>query len=318
MSAMSADIAPIKATNFINEGSKEEGFSSKKYLAIALVVAAVAVVMINICLVASVVLFVAAAWYLWSAVIIEANRVAKGTRLEKLICQLHAAAMEVNSAVAAAALFPLTLFKSYHGPKGDPKGQPILMVNGYLSFGSTWHYQRERLAKAGLGPIYTINVGSGQSIKTYAKQIQEKVKQIQKETNRNDLVLIGHSKGGLVSSYYATHLADEAQTNITDVITIGSPLAGTPLAGFAPGSDAQEMKSNAEFHQKLRDQMKKHPKIRFSHIASESDAVVPVSSALLGEDRSRELVLKDLGHLGLIFSSRVADQIHLWLNRTIP
>jgi triacylglycerol lipase len=292
---------------------KEEGFSSKKYFAIALVIAAIAGAILPVCLPASIALFALASWYLWSAAIIEINRAAEGTRLEKPMHLLHAAAMELNSAVASAALFPLTLFQNYHGPKGNLKGRPILLVNGYLSFGSTWQYQRQRLIEAGLGPVYTMNIGSGRSIITYAKQVQEKVSQIQAETGRNDLVFVGHSKGGLVSSYYATHLADPAKTEITDIITIGSPLAGTPLAYLAPGYDASEMRSGASFHQELRKKIQEHSHIRFSHIASEADEVVPLSSALLGEDRSRQMVLKDIGHLGLVFSSRVADQVCAWL-----
>lgn len=293
--------------------NKEEGFSSKKYFAIALAIALIAGTIFPVCFPASIVLFAVASWYLWSAVIIAVNRVADGSCLEKPIHYLHAVAMEVNSGVAAAAVFPLTLFKSHHAPQGNLQGRPILMVNGYLSFGSTWHYQKQRLVKAGFGPIYTMNVGSGRSIKTYAKQIQEKVDQIQGETGRKDITLIGHSKGGLVSSYYATHLVDPAKTQVTDVITIGSPLAGTPLAYFGPGCDAYEMRSGSEFHQQLRNKIKEHSQIRFSQIASVADEVVPLSSALLGEDHSRQLILKDMGHLGMVFSSRVADQVCAWL-----
>ncbi len=292
---------------------KEEAFSSKKYLAVAVVVAGVAVAVFFVCCSAGSVLFVVAAWYLWSALIIVVNRVADGTCLEKLIHRLHAVAIEVNSVVVAAGLFPLTFFRSHHAPQGDPQGVPILMVNGYLSFGSTWYYQKQRLVQSGFGPIYTMNIGSGRSIITYAKQIQEKIEQIQKETRRKEINLIGHSKGGLVSSYYATYLNDPLKTEVKNVITIGSPFAGTPLAYFGPGYDAKEMRSDSDFHGALRNKIKAHPEIRFSNIASVADGVVPLASALLGEDPSRQLVLKDMGHLGLVFSSRVADQICSWL-----
>ncbi|MDE3055850.1 MAG: alpha/beta hydrolase [Verrucomicrobiota bacterium] len=292
---------------------KEEVFSSKKYFAAALVTAAIAAAIFPVCFPAAIGLFAVASWCLWSAVIIVANRATEDTCLEKPIHCLHAIAMEVNSVVAAAALFPLTLLKSHHAPQGNAQGRPILMVNGYLSFGSTWYYQKQRLVQAGLGPIYTMNVGSGRSIKTYAKQVQEKVEKIQTETGRKDIALIGHSKGGLVSAYYATCLADPEKTEVTDVITIASPLAGTSLAYFGPGYDAYEMKLGSEFHRELRNKIKEQAQIRFSHIASETDEVVPLSSALLVENRSRQLTLKDMGHLGLVFSSRVADQVCAWL-----
>lgn len=287
----------------------ETEFSSKKYITVALAIVAIAIVTIPFCYPVSITLIPFALWYLWSASIIELNRFAEGTRLETPIHHLHAVAMEVNSGIAAATLFPQTLLNSYHAPKGAPNGRPILMVNGYLSFGSTWHYQRQRLVEAGFGPIYTTNVGTGKSIRTYAQELQKKVKTIQEETGRDDLILIGHSKGGLVSSYYATHFAESTKTKITDIVTIGSPLAGTPVAYLGPGYDANEMRSGSDFHQELREKIKQHPQIQFSHIASTADAFVPISSALLGEDKTRQFVLKDLGHLGLVFSSRVADQV---------
>lgn len=295
----------------------EEAFSSKKYLAVALVVAALAVAILPWCLPLSISLFSLSAWYLWSATIVVLNRVADGTCLEKIVHRLHALATEVNSVVASIALFPYTFFQSYHAAKGNLKGRPILMVHGYYSFGSVWHYLREKMVEKGFGPIYTMNVGSGNSIKSYAKDVESKVADIQKETGRKDLVLIGHSKGGLVSSYYATH-ADKEKTTVTDVITIGSPLAGTPMAYYGPGNDAYEMRPEHKFHQELRQKIKETTQIRFSHIASEQDDIVPFSSALLGENRARQLALKDLGHLGLVFSSRVADQVCRWLKSSSP
>lgn len=291
----------------------EEIFSSKKHCILALSVSLVAGTILPICFPATIVLLGIGTWFFGSALIIELNQITIGSYLERPIHKLYAMAMEVNSVMIATALFPLTLLDYYHTAQGNSLGRPILMINGYLSFGSTWHYQREKLSQAGLGPIYTMNIGSGKSIKTYATYVRDKIANIQKETGRKDLVLIGHSKGGLVSSYYATHLAREQEANITDLITIGSPLSGTPLAYLGPGIDAYEMRSDSLFHQELREDIKKHTNIRFFHIASESDEIVSPSSALLREDNSKELLLKDLGHLSLLFSSKVSDQITNWL-----
>lgn len=290
---------------------KEKAFSSDRYLAIAATIALIATLTLPLCFPVSIALFAVASWYLWSATVIQLNGVCEGTYLEKQIQHLHAIAMEVNSGVTAALVFPLTLFKSHHAPQGNLKGQPILMVNGYLSFGSTWYYQKKKLTEAGLGPIYTMNVGTGKSIETYAKEVAEKVQEIQKETGKQQIALIGHSKGGLVSSYYATHLATP-ETKVTDVITIGSPLAGTPIAYLGPGYDAYEMRSHSEFHKNLRDKISKCSQTRFSQIASEADEIVPLSSALL-EGNHKQLIVKDMGHLGLVFSSRVAQQVCNWL-----
>jgi len=302
-----------RAIKTISE-QQERGFSAKKYLIAAFVCAAIAGALFAFCLPASIVFMTISGWYLWSALVIPLNRAAEGTRFETPLHRCFAFAMEINSLVTAALLFPLTWLNQYHRPPGALKGRPILMVNGYLSYGSTWDYQRKELAKKGLGPIYTMNVGSGKSITSYAEQVRNTVNRIKQETGRNDVVLIGHSKGGLVCSDYATRLANQDGTRITDVVTIGSPLAGTPVAFIGPGYDAGEMRPNTVFNQQLRDNIKKHPEIRFFNIASQADEVVPFKSALIkGNDPSRQLILKDLGHLSLVFSSRVADQTASWL-----
>jgi predicted alpha/beta hydrolase family esterase len=227
---------------------------------------------------------------------------------------IHATAKEINAIYQAVRLFHFTLSRRYLAPKGNPEGRPILLINGYLSFASTWHYQRQKLIEAGFGPIYSMNIGSFDSIEEYAKQIQAKVAEIKKETGRNDLAFICHSKGGLVASYYATHLADEDEVDVTDVITIGSPLAGTPIAKLGIGKDAKQMTPNHPFHKQLRQAIKDHPQIRFFHIASKADIVVPYHSSLMGDNPSRWLVLEDVGHISLVFSSIVADQIKTWLS----
>lgn len=157
-----------------------------------------------------------------------------------------------------------------------------------------------------------MNIGSFRSIKTYAQMLKKRVKEIQEETGTKELILVGHSKGGLVISEYVTTLADD-DTHITDAITIGSPLDGAPVGYLGIGHDAKEMKPGSPFITELRTKIAQNTKTRFYHIASKMDELVSLSSALFGKDRSRHFVLKDMGHLGLIFSSRVADQICRWL-----
>jgi poly(3-hydroxyalkanoate) synthetase len=54
---------------------------------------------------------------------------------------------------------------------------------------------------------------------------------------------------------------------------------------------------------------------RVFNIASEGDVVAPISSALLGDNVINHLILKNLGHLGMLFSPLVAEKIcHLLEN----
>jgi len=294
---------------------EERGIASApyKYIIASLLIAALAAGIFTLCFPAAIALIATSAWLSWSGAMILANQAGHGKSFEKPIQKLHSVAMEFNSGVVAAGLFPFTHIPKYHRPKGALAGRPILLVNGYLSFGSTWQYIRSELVKNGFGPVYTMNIGSGQSIERYAADVQQKAKEIQKHTGRNDLILIGHSKGGLVSSFFAAEHAKASGTEVTDIITIGSPLAGTPVAYIGIGKDAHEMRLESEFHRKLRYQISRLHSIRFFHVASETDEIVPHTSALIGKVASQQLLLKDTGHLSLVFSSRVADQISHWL-----
>ena len=292
---------------------KERGFSPVRYFAASAITGGIAYEALPRCRTVAMCSFAVSSWCLLSSAVVVANRMAGSSPLGNLIHRIHAVVTDLNSLFYAVCHAPLSFFKSYHGATGNLQGRPILLVNGYLCLGSHWHYLRKELAKAGLGPIYTMNVGTGKSNRAYAEDVGERVEEIQKETGRNDLILIGHSKGGLVANYYAMHLASNSSVRITDVINIGAPFKGTPLAKLGLGFDALEMRLDSKFHVDLRKKMKDHPEIRFYYIASSADYYVSLLSAIVGDDSSKQLVVNDLGHLSIIFSSRIASRICTWL-----
>jgi triacylglycerol lipase len=191
------------------------------------------------------------------------------------------------------------------------KGKPILLVHGYVNNGSVWRFQKSRLEKAGLGPIYTIDLGHPfRSIQEYADKVKAKAQEIALETGRKDLILIGHSMGGLVSALYATTLAPP--DTVTDVITIGSPLVGTPMARLGLGLNAREMRRGSILLKNLQVAIANTPRIRFHHIATTSDQlVIPGRSAIIATNNY--LLLDDIGHASLLYSRRVTQKILEWL-----
>ena len=196
---------------------------------------------------------------------------------------------------------------------GPKEGRPILLIHGYLQNASNWVFLKRKLCQRGFGPIYTLNLAHPfRSISDYAELVSQKAKAIAEETNTYDLILIGHSMGGLVSAWYAAKFAEPGK--VSDVITIGSPMGGTKFAAIALGSNGREMRCGSEFVQQLQAEFWKNHPIRFYHIASKADQIIlPSSSALTGLHPEREYVLEDIGHMSLLFSSRVADKIQEWL-----
>lgn len=205
------------------------------------------------------------------------------------------------------------------GESDVEEGQrPILLVHGYLGHSTNWVYLRYRLKEAGFGPIYTVNLGSPlRSIGEYAERVKREVKRLKEETGLEEVVMIGHSMGGLVISHYALELASEDDICITDIVTVGSPLKGTRMAYIGFGACSEQMRCGTPFIQKLGASIIANNDIRFYHIGSEIDIVVqPTHSAFLGDDPSKHCSVRGVGHLGLLFSGQVADAIISYLEET--
>lgn len=234
---------------------------------------------------------------------------------QRLANHIRAFVKEVFALLAVIMLYPLG-FISFE-PKSNKTlfGQPILLVHGYLHNSSAWLYMKRRLKAEGFGPLYTINLGSPlHSIEEYAEQVKEKAQEIARQTGRSDLTIIGHSMGGLVGSYYAANLAP--QDTVKNVITLGSPLNGTKLAGIGIGECAKEMRYQSNFVKALNEAISR-VSTRFFNITSQSDLiVVPNDSAKFSDPKCESNAIPDLGHISYLFSDSVADNVLDYLQRS--
>ncbi len=211
----------------------------------------------------------------------------------------HAVTFEL---IALFAIHITLLFPDKRGNlKGD--GRPILLVHGYLHHAKVWYFQKKWLEALGLGPIYTIHFKFPfQSIRTYAEQVKVKAEEIARETGRDDLILIGHSMGGLVASWYALKLAKRGQ--VTHLITLGSPLHGTPVARIAIGPNGREIEPNSPLTQELLASIEENREIQFYHIGTETDfLVIPGKSSII--EQNRHDLFRDIGHTALLFSKSI-------------
>ncbi len=221
---------------------------------------------------------------------------------------LWARAIILDFFLQAYILFFLSLF-SHKKWQTKGKGTPLLLIHGYLHPSSAWIHLMRMLEKEGFGPIYTLKLGYPfDSIPEYAEKVEEKRKEIAAETKREDLILIGHSMGGLIAAFYSLHL--DAKKNIAKVITIGSPLKGTQVAKIGIGECVSEMMLHSSFTKDLTEEILKEKRVQFFHIGSKTDQlIIPYTSAFVLEDPSRTLLLEGVGHIGLLFSRKVAEKI---------
>lgn len=116
---------------------------------------------------------------------------------------------------------------------------PILLIHGNGFNETQWVIGKLLLSKKNrnYGSTFTLNLDGMLSnshekgIDDYALKVAHKAKEISELTGREDLILIGHSMGGLVASYFAEVTVVEQKLNvrIDKVITIGTPWSGSPF-----------------------------------------------------------------------------------------
>ena len=204
----------------------------------------------------------------------------------------------------------LRFYKNYDCPVGTPNGKPILLIHGYCNDGTVWAYLRNKLAKKDLGPLYIIHLGNPfLSLQGYVDCVLKKCEEIKKMTGKTEVILVGHSMGGLIASISAFQ-----SESIPTVITIASPLAGTRVAKIGIGLSAYQMRLGSEITRDVTQRISKENRIKFYHIGAKVDQlIIPSSSSLTGLDPTREFQFEDIGHTALLFSPRVAAVISHWL-----
>jgi len=190
---------------------------------------------------------------------------------------------------------------------------PILFVHGYLHNQIAWYWFTHQLQKkSGVGPIYTINLSPPfASIAELAKLLENKIKEIKAETGASQVILIGHSMGGLVNSYFCEHLAKPSE--VAKIIAIGSPFRGTKVAALGYGKNAKEMAPNSAFLLDLFENIRLS-QVPYYSIASKFDnIVIPWESAILEGSTHNHLIIDDQGHLRLLISPLVIEQVWKWI-----
>lgn len=202
---------------------------------------------------------------------------------------------------------------------GSRRNTPILLIHGYLHNQTAWFWFRYKLSRAKFTSIYTLNLfHSTSSIHELAKIIQKKVTYIQAQTGIQSVNLIGHSLGGIIASYYREYLASSPETN--QVILLGSPVRGTELASLAIGKIGKALMPDSFFLFELNKRMIHSSNTHYYYIGSEADnLIIPSKSAFpsKGIQCSEDaFIIDDLGHMGLLYSSKVINKVITWLDIT--
>jgi triacylglycerol esterase/lipase EstA (alpha/beta hydrolase family) len=192
-------------------------------------------------------------------------------------------------------------------PAGPATGMPVLLVHGYFSNRGMWWRFRQQLVAADVGPVYTITLEPLMgSIDTMAERLATRITDICRETGRDQLVLVAHSMGGLVTRAY---MAREGDLRIARFITLGSPHHGTQIASLGLGECARQMRYESEWLSMLEDMEAASPPQMpaLSIYTLSDDLVYPPESSVLAWAES--VPVSAIGHVALLYSPSVAARV---------
>lgn len=215
---------------------------------------------------------------------------------------------------ALIAVFFIGLFqiRRWVEPLVGGKGTPILLIHGFCNDAGVWFYIRKKLVQIYSGPIYAISLKSAfRPLEEHAQKIQRRVTEILKESGSSDIILIGHSMGGLVASLYAMEYA--APSTVKAIITIASPFHGTYMASIIPAHNARQMRYQSPFCKNLSKKLEESSIPIYQMSTLTDEIIIPSNSCLLKLNPERQYTVKDIGHAAMLFSPRVATQVCNWI-----
>lgn len=196
----------------------------------------------------------------------------------------------------------------------------IYFVHGTFDQPAAFVKIARRLINAGLPvEISSLNlVGfeqryTGQSIKKFAEQLGNKI--VNNEHKR--VILIAHSRGGLVAAHFAEFLAEKLGIEVLFIVPVSAPFSGSylamkPLSLFS--DSVREMESGSEFLQDLKKKIIENPSTSYYPVVAAEDGIVTGDSGYLPEYVEKHpnclLVLDRHAHLSIMSSRRLVARIH--------
>jgi triacylglycerol esterase/lipase EstA (alpha/beta hydrolase family) len=177
----------------------------------------------------------------------------------------------------------------------DARGLPVLLIHGYVCNSGYWLPMSALLKQARISHYGIDLEPPGASIDDFVPQVRAAVERLCEETGSKQVIILGHSMGGLVARAY---LRRHGHERIARVITLGTPHHGTALAHFGPGSNAAQMRRGSEWLGSLAASEANLQRTLFSSIYSVHDNIIAPqdSSDLPG---ARNLVFGAIGHVAL-------------------
>jgi triacylglycerol lipase len=186
--------------------------------------------------------------------------------------------------------------------KPAPGRLPLLLIHGYQCNRGFWFWLRPRLEAAGwtvathsLEPVFS-------DIDAYAEGIARRIDEVLAATGASQVILVGHSMGGLASRAY---LRRHGTGKVARLVTLGSPHHGTLLAPLGLGPNARQMRVDSPWLSALAAPL---PPASVSIYSCHDNYVFPQQACSTLEGATN-IAIGGVSHLGMAFSPRLLGNL---------
>jgi triacylglycerol esterase/lipase EstA (alpha/beta hydrolase family) len=214
----------------------------------------------------------------------------------------------------AGSAFRMALYRwLVRDPAPAPAVLPVLLVHGVLCNAGVWLSVKRRLQARGIGPVYTLSYGPPlASIESFADQLATKVDAVLAATGARELVVVGHSMGGLVIRAY---LRRHGGAKTRRAVTIGTPHHGSEHARTFFGTCLRELRPGSAWLAGLDADEATPPSVPLVSIWSWHDSMVaPQRSSVLAW--AENVAVAGVGHNAMLRDRGVFDLVVAEITRT--
>lgn len=179
---------------------------------------------------------------------------------------------------------------------------PVIIIPGYLARWAVMKSISDDVSKLG-HPVYVLpHLGNNmKDIPSSAKIVYDLIS----EKNLKNVIIVGHSKGGLIGKYLMVHF--DKDQKVVGMITIGTPHMGSNLASYF-----KFIKSN-EFHptHQIIKELTGYPEVnkRIITISASFDNFVWHENKTILNGALDNLHVAVAGHNRLIFDNEVKEKV---------
>jgi len=187
----------------------------------------------------------------------------------------------------------------------------IILLHGSQHNQSGWMPLLKKFQERKIGPVYTLNYTQDKRQEQLRATLETVKGQYRKHGKNPNVILIGHSLGGIVAAEYffgENHVSD---VTVQKVITIGSRLKITENAPFpAMFSDIVPI-----VNQVYENILKSVEKEKLFTISAKRDWLVPMAASQVYQNgasvlpESQRFVVDDCSHLSVLYSPETEEKI---------